>query len=1117
MTIFLAWQKRAVRAIARLSFTGLVFAAVLVPGLAFAADKAQIFVTNENGFARLILSFPSRLDLPPYKVKMENGVLAVTFNGEIDLLLPDVAATLPDYVSVARVDPDQKGLRFGLRTTLNVNRIEAGEKLYIDLLPTSWQGLPPALPPEVVAELALRAKEAALNAERIRKAREAQEIKPVADVRIGLNPTFMRVQFNWSVATKGIFKIEGNVASVDFDWPVPVDMLDLQTSLPKEIESVENAVTPDGTRITFKVAEGVVPRFYQDNDTDFIVDVDIADGQSDNVSAAELSAGQAAKEAAQASSAQGASETGSVAETFPEAPQTELTPFVNMAGATVRLVFPFEQETPAAVFRRGDTVWLLFDTMTSIKQPARAEQLAAIARQFTVTSAGDTQVIRLDLATERLATLGSEGRAWVLSLGDILLSATEPMALNRRLDARGEYEITADLERPSRVHQFRDPDAGDVLSVVTAYPPSRGLVRDQEFVDFTALRSVQGLVIKPNNENLQITIDSKLAVIHNEDGLIVSALDQPRVFTMGDVEGTRDGFIDLVAARHDEPIILAERLKVLMERASTGEGAARDSSRLELAQVYLSNGLSEEAIGVLRVLEPQMRGKELKSQARMTLAAAQTLAARPMDALSILNAEAAANQVDGLIWRTMAKADTGDFKGARADAMAAEAVTEGYPQWIKTKFFLAGMRAAVETRDLTLASRYGSMLDIASLTPEQTSLFKLLSGRIDEADDRLGEALETYGQVIATDIRPTRAEAVYRTLLVLDKEGKIDLNKAITTLSAEALLWRGNALEADMQKLLAELYFRQGQYRMGFETVKQAVQYYPENEPINALLDKAQDVFSDLYLNGKADALEPVEALSLYYDFRNLTPPGARGDEMVRNLARRLVKVDLLTQAADLLQYQIDSRLQGVAQAQIAADLAIIQIANRNPEGALRVLNKTRMPDLSPALTRQRRVLESRAFIDVGRDELALDLISKLSGRDVELLRVDAHWKGKRYSTAAELIEKLYGPEPSSDPLSQPARMAVIRAAVGYVLADNTLGLSRIRSKFGNQMAQSAEWPMFDYVTGAITATSTEFQKVAQQVAGIDSLNAFLGAYRDLYGAAGAMTPLSASKPEGKV
>jgi tetratricopeptide (TPR) repeat protein len=1113
MKLNLAWQKPAMRAVARLGMAVLAFAAILSPQLASAVEKAQILVTKQNGFARLILSFPKRLDLPEYKVKIENGILALTFTDEIDLLLPDVAGALPEYISIARVDPDTKGLRFGMRTTLNVNRMEAGEALYIDLLPPTWQGLPPGLPPEVVADLAERAQQAALVAERLRRAQEAQEIKPFADVRIGNNPTFMRIQFNWSAATKGKFKLDADAhkATLDFDWPVPIDIEDLKVHLPKEIKSVENTVTPDGTRITFKVAEDVVPRFYQDNEKDYIVDFDVDGAISESATAEEFAAAQTAELKHATEGAKPAAE--GVAQMFPENAQKEMTPFVNMAGQTVRVVFPFQQDTPAAVFRRGDTVWMLFDTMTAIKQPEQAAQLAAIAKQFQVTSAGDTQVVRLDLATERLATLGSEGKAWVLSLGDILLSATEPMQLNRRLDTHGQYEITADLVRPGRVHQFRDPDAGDVLNIVTAYPPSRGLMRSQEFVDFTALRSVQGLVIKPTNDNLKVDIDSKLAIIHDPDGLTVSALNQPRVFEMGDDKAKRSGFIDMVAAKHDDPTILEERQRVLMERASTEEGVPRDMARLELAQVYLANGLAEESIGVVRVLEDQMQGKELRPQSQMTLAAADTLAGRSKEALAILNSAAASDQIDGLIWRTMAKTDAGDYQGARDDAMAAEAIVAGYPTWIKTKFFLAGIRAAVETGDITLATRYGALIDLASFSPEQASLFKLLSGRIDEVEKRPEEALETYGQVIAADIRPTRAEAVYRTLVVLDQQGKIDLDKAIATLSAEALLWRGNPLEADMQKLLAELYFRQGQYRMGFETVKQAVQYYPENAPINALLTEAQGVFSELYLNGKADKIEPVEALAIYYDYRNLTPVGTRGDEMIRNLVRRLVKVDLLSQAAELLSYQIDSRLQGVAQAQIAADLAVIEIADRNPEGALRVLNKTHMPELSPDLTRQRRVLEARAFIDAGRDELALDLLSKMSGRDVDLLRVDAHWKGKRYSQAAELIETLYGPDQLTGPLTQPGRMALVRAAVGYVLDGDTLGLERIRTKFSDVMANSEEWPMFDYVTRTINPTNTQFLLVAREVAGIDALNAFLASYRDTYGSNGAMTPLTAVKP----
>jgi hypothetical protein len=142
-------------------------------------------------------------------------------------------------------------------------------------------------------------------------------------------------------------------------------------------------------------------------------------------------------------------------------------------------------------------------------------------------------------------------------------------------------------------------------------------------------------------------------------------------------------------------------------------------------------------------------------------------------------------------------------------------------------------------------------------------------------------------------------------------------------------------------------------------------------------------------------------------------------------------------------------------------------------------------------------------------------MLSKMQGRDVDLLRVDAHWKAKRYSAAGELLERLYAPPADGTPMPQPARMSIIKAAVGYVLAGDTLGLSRVRAKFGDQMARSPEWPMFDFVTGHLEPSDAgEFKRVAKQVAGIDSINAFLAAYQDFYGKDGALTPLTANQPD---
>ncbi len=96
----------------------------------------------------------------------------------------------------------------------------------------------------------------------------------------------------------------------------------------------------------------------------------------------------------------------------------------------------------------------------------------------------------------------------------------------------------------------------------------------------------------------------------------------------------------------------------------------------------------------------------------------------------------------------------------------------------------------------------------------------------------------------------------------------------------------------------------------------------------------------------------------LFYDFRELTPIGSRGDEMIRRLADRLVSVDLLDQAAELLQYQVDHRLQGAARAQVATRLAVIYLMNRKADRALATLRATRTADLSNELRNQRLLLE---------------------------------------------------------------------------------------------------------------------------------------------------------------
>src|SRR5690606_25413212 len=335
-----------------------------------------------------------------------------------------------------------------------------------------------------------------------------------------------------------------------------------------------------------------------------------------------------------------------------------------------------------------------------------------------------------------------------------------------------------------------------------------------------------------------------------------------------------------------------------------------------------------------------------------------------------------------MIWRTIAKTESGDFAGARLDAFSADQVVDDYPNWIRARFHLAAIRAALEEDDAEMAGEMLNIVDLATLSRDQVADYELLSGRLEQLKGYYPEALESYGRVIAADRRAASAEAVLRTVELLDEMDHLDIGKAIDTLAVQSTIWRGDPLEIDIVTKLTDLQYRNGDYRDAFVLTREMADEFDSGHVLDPLLARARTEFAGLFLDGQADSLDAVSALSIYYDYRHLTPPGAEGDLMIRNLAQRLIEVDLLSQAAELLRYQVDNRLAGAARAQVAADLAVVHIANRDPNSALRVLYDTRLAGLPPGLERQRRVLEASALIQARRHDLALDMLSSLSGRD---------------------------------------------------------------------------------------------------------------------------------------
>jgi hypothetical protein len=82
------------------------------------------------------------------------------------------------------------------------------------------------------------------------------------------------------------------------------------------------------------------------------------------------------------------------------------------------------------------------------------------------------------------------------------------------------------------------------------------------------------------------------------------------------------------------------------------------------------------------------------------------------------------------------------------------------------------------------------------------------------------------------------------------------------------------------------------------------------------------------------------------------------------------------------------------------------------------------------------------------------------------------------------------------EPLSVVERADLLRAAIGYALADDAIGLGRFREKYAAKMAEGPDRRAFEVATAPLTASSAEFRDVVRQIASVDTLDGFL---RELY------------------
>jgi tetratricopeptide (TPR) repeat protein len=776
----------------------------------------------------------------------------------------------------------------------------------------------------------------------------------------------------------------------------------------------------------------------------------------------------------------------------PTAASTQVTEST-VTPAGVILNFKGANNHPSAVFVRGLTAWIVLEDAANLDAAALKRTLGGFTSGIEASSSPGVSILRITLKQTGPITALDNGADLKVVIGNKTGITPVSIGFAREQDDPKRAALTTFLPRADKSFALTDPATGDILTVI---PGASGyaMLEQRVYAEFAALPTASGLVITPYTDDLAITVAGTRVRIARPGGL---SLTPPQTANGQTPQGMAQpakepGFIDFTGWGQMTGGSFLATERRLGQSVARLPAATANHARLELARFYLANRFASEATGLINLIQAQDPSLNGDAQLAVMRASADYMLGRYQAAHNDLAGAAFDFNPHAALWRGLTEAALENWHTAHDDLVLAGPVLKNYPTDWQARARLADANAALGIGRLELADAALTHLP-RDLSRSDALEANLVRARIQATTGNYTKAVPLFAAVLNGGDERLAAQAIYYQVDAGLNAHTIKPPQAIDVLERLRFRWRGDALEIKTLRRLAGLYFSGNQYREGLKTLRVATLNFQNNDAGRAAQDDMRAAFAKLYLKGGADKMAPVEQLALFYDNVDLTPIGADGDEMIRRMADRLASVDLLEPAANLLAYQVDKRLDGVAKAEVSTRLAAIYLMDHKPQNAINALHDSQITGLPDQTVHDRLLLEARSFAALKQWDNALDLIAVDSDADTVRLRADIYWESGNWDVAGQKTEELLGARAGDTaPLSVGERAQVLRMAVAYSLANDEASLDRLRKNFTPKMTGTPDASAFVVLSQSIDLHGMAFREAAQQIASVDTLETFM-------------------------
>ncbi len=797
---------------------------------------------------------------------------------------------------------------------------------------------------------------------------------------------------------------------------------------------------------------------------------------------------------------------------------------VKQDAAKLELTFPFGRPTGAAIWKRAGFLWMAFDTRAELdlsRVRREANQVIGVVEQLDNPQG---TLLRMTIPDGvGLITRQDESGGWIVTLEAGQLQPVERLGPTIELGKDTKARLAVPLTGIHDTMTVLDPEVGDTLRVVPTTQAGYGIENALHYPEFDVLPSFQGVVVAPVNNRVKVSHRagatdggqindpsasskrSEAVVVTADDGLNISP-EGARLLASATGVRARAGdadvgrIFDLDSWRRGGLDNYNRALPALLQEVVNSGDEHRNKARLDLARYYVANGLGPEANAMIEMMEHDDPLIGQKSEFRALKGAAKFLNGQYEEANRLLNDPRFGDLAEVKLWRAVNNAARGRPNEGARDLMESIHLLDKYPPELLMRLGpIAAEQALLVRNPKAGMAVIRKILETPDAPKNKILDVEYLKGLFEQEAGQFDEAIATWDKVANGDNRKARAHAIFDRTELLLKLKRLTIDDAINALEKLRFAWRGDDFELAVLRRLGNLQIEAKHYRDGLKTLRQAAIFFPNSPVTPAITEKMHKTFEDLYLGDEINNISAIKAVALYDEFRELTPAGDKGDELIRRLADRMVSVELFGRAEDLLLHQIDFRLTGHEKARVAARLALVYLLDNKPKQALDVLDSSDSPELGDDLVRQRLHLRARALLDTDKGEEAMKLLANDMSKEAEFLRIDYYRKQKNYGAMADSFQRLVGSDPANivDGFSNQRAQYVLNWAINLAMSGRERELDMVKRRYGGLMSKGPYAKGFDLITSAPTRGLIDYRSIGNEIKEVEDFKGFLGNYRD--------------------